>query len=142
MLTVVAACLIVLPGPIARPFAPEGAYAGHWGIDVSVPSGRAVEAPLEGTVTFAGSVAGVRTVTIRSGRHQVSLSYLAAVMTSAGAAVRRGDVVGRVGVHDGHPGFHLSVRHDGIYLDPSGSARCQPALFGTLRLLPGGSSLP
>jgi hypothetical protein len=84
VLAIIATCLIVLPGPVTEPFAPEGPYAGHWGIDVEVPAAAVVAAPLDGVVTFAGEVAGVKSVTVRDGRFRVSLSYLGRVDVEGG----------------------------------------------------------
>ena len=65
------ACLIApVTGSQTAPFAPEGAYAGHWGVDFTAAEGSAVKAPLSGTVSFAGSVAGMQTVTIEQGENQ------------------------------------------------------------------------
>ncbi len=136
MLGIVISCLLVLPGPVTEPFAPEGDYGGHWGVDVAAEEGDPVVAPLDGLVSFAGSVVGVRTVTIRSGDFRVSLSYLASVDIAAGTAVKRGDVVGTTGSPHGIPGLHIGVRRGDEYVDPVRFSRCRSDLRGTLRLLP------
>ncbi len=60
-----AICLVApVDGPIVGEYAPVGEYAGHWGIDYGVDAGTDVLAPADGEVTFAGSVAGMRSVTI------------------------------------------------------------------------------
>ncbi|MEX1043935.1 MAG: M23 family metallopeptidase [Acidimicrobiia bacterium] len=133
MLAIVATCLIALPGPVTQPFAPDGPYAGHWGVDVAVDHGAIVESPLAGVVSFAGSVAGVRTVTVRHGTFRVSLSYLSSIDAVPGQAVRRGDPVGRAGAPHGIPGIHIGVRRGGVYIDPV-AVSCRSG--GTLRLLP------
>jgi murein DD-endopeptidase MepM/ murein hydrolase activator NlpD len=134
MLAIIATCLIVLPGPVTEPFAPEGPYAGHWGIDVEVPAAAVVVAPLDGVVTFAGEVAGVKSVTIRDRRFRVSLSYLDRVDAKVGQFVRRGDAVGRAGTPHGVPGLHIGLRDGNEYVDPVLYSRCRGE--GTLRLLP------
>lgn len=134
MLAIVAACLITLPGPVTHPFAPDGQYAGHWGVDVAMDEGAIVESPLDGVVSFAGSVVGVRTVTVRHGAFRVSLSYLSEVDVVAGQSVRRGDAVGRAGAPHGTPGLHIGVRRGEDYVDPVDHSRCRSG--GTLRLLP------
>ncbi|MEX2280450.1 MAG: M23 family metallopeptidase [Acidimicrobiia bacterium] len=134
MLAIAAACLISLPGPVTQPFAPDGPYAGHWGVDIAVDSGAIVESPLDGVVSFAGSVVGVRTVTVRQGAFRVSLSYLSAIDAVAGQAVRRGDPVGRAGAPHGIPGLHIGVRRGDVYVDPVDVSRCRSG--GTIRLLP------
>ncbi|HVR33368.1 MAG TPA: M23 family metallopeptidase [Acidimicrobiia bacterium] len=134
MLAIIATCLITLPGPITAPFAPEGRFGGHWGVDVALPFGSSVNAPLDGIISHAGSVAGVRSVTIRQGAYLVSVSYLASVETTVGVGVRRGDPIGRAGNHGGGPGFHVGVRVFGAYVDPEPHA-CPDRTRATLRLL-------
>ena len=136
MLTLIAACLLTLPGPVTEPFAPIGAYDGHWGVDVAVPEGAVVAAPLDGVVSFAGTVAGVRTVTIRNGPFRVSLSYLQAIDVTAGNVVWRGDPIGQAGTPHGRPGLHIGLRRGTTYVDPAAHARCGPRMTGTMRLLP------
>jgi murein DD-endopeptidase MepM/ murein hydrolase activator NlpD len=104
--------------PEDDPFAP-----GHRGLDVGAPAGSAVRASAPGVVSFAGVVAGNRTVTLdHGGGLRTSYSYLATSAVRAGASVARGEIVGTVGA--GHPGsglpphVHLSSRQDGTYLDP------------------------
>jgi septal ring factor EnvC (AmiA/AmiB activator) len=134
VLSLIAACLIALPGPVVEPFAPIEPYGGHWGVDVTVAPGSLVSAPLDGVVSFAGEVAGVRTVTIRSGIQRVSVSYLESVTARRGQSLAKGDHVGRAGVHGGRSAVHISVRLLDRYVDPVMHARCRPG--GTLRLLP------
>ncbi len=136
MLGMVVSCLLVLPGPVTEPFAPVGDYGGHWGVDVEAAEGDPVVAPLDGVVSFAGTVVGVRTVTIRSGDFRVSLSYLASVEVEAGAEVQRGDVVGTAGTFKGVAGLHIGLRRGHEYVDPVRFSRCGSDLRGTLRLLP------
>lgn len=113
-------------GPVSAPFAPVGEYAGHWGVDFSADPGSAVRAPASGVVTFAGSVAGMRTVTIEAMPGlKVSVSYLATVGVSAGTSVGRGQRIGTSGMPHGTPGVHLSVRVDGRYVDPVGYLGCR-----------------
>jgi murein DD-endopeptidase MepM/ murein hydrolase activator NlpD len=134
MLAIIATCLITLPGPITAPFAPEGRFAGHWGVDIAVPLGSSVRAPLDGVISHAGSVAGIRSVTIRQGPYLVSVSYLASVDTTVGVVVRRGEPIGRAGNHRGSSGFHLGVRVFGVYVDPEPYA-CPDGTRAILRLL-------
>jgi murein DD-endopeptidase MepM/ murein hydrolase activator NlpD len=136
MMAFVAACLIALPGTVTEGFAPDGSYGGHWGVDVAVPAGSVVRAPLHGTISFAGEVAGVRSVTIRSGIYRVSLSYLSIVDARSGETVRRGDPVGRAGTPHGDHGLHIGLRVGNRYVDPLIHARCGATAGGTLRLLP------
>ena len=60
-----AVCLVApVDGPVISEYAPVGSYGGHWGIDYAAAVGTSVRAPASGRVTFAGSVAGMRSVTI------------------------------------------------------------------------------
>lgn len=142
MLGMVISCLLVLPGPVTEPFGPEGAYGGHWGVDVEAEAGDPVLAPLDGVVSFAGSVVGVRTVTIRSGEFRVSLSYLASVTVEKGEEVRRGEVVGTAGTPHGVAGLHIGLRRGDEYVNPVRFSRCRSNLRGTIRLLPSILSAP
>ena len=113
-------------GPVVAGYTPTGQYSGHWGVDYAAQIGDSVHAPASGTVTFAGSVAGMRTVTIEpvSG-FKVSLSYLSTVAVSSGARVARGQVIGTAGSPHGAGGVHLSTRIDGEYVDPAGQLGCR-----------------
>lgn len=126
-LAIAAVCVSApVEGPMTAPFAPVGEYAGHWGVDFDAEPGTTVRAPVSGTVTFAGSVAGMRTVTIEPVPGlKVSVSYLSVVDVSSGAGVTRGQRVGSSGVPHGMPGVHLSVRVDGRYVDPAGFLGCR-----------------
>lgn len=124
-------------GPVVSPYAPAGAYAGHWGVDYAAEVGQVVRAPVSGRVTFAGSVAGMRTVTIEpvSGL-KVSVSYLSRVDVATGATVARGSPVGLAGTPHGRAGVHMSVRVEGSYVDPMSLMGCrQTDISRALRLV-------
>ncbi|HEX5671469.1 MAG TPA: peptidoglycan DD-metalloendopeptidase family protein [Acidimicrobiia bacterium] len=124
-----------LNGAVIAPFAPVGQFGGHWGIDLEATPGTVVKAPAHGTVTFAGTVAGMRTVTIDVGTGTlVSVSYLEEVSVSSGMLVRLGEELGRSGRAHGRPALHLSVRQAGRYVDPMPYLGCRP--MGELYLLP------
>lgn len=114
-----------VPGPVTAAYAPVGQYAGHWGIDFAATEGYPVRAPTSGLVTFAGSVAGMSTVTIEpvSG-FKVSVSYLDSVAVSRGTRVTRGSIVGSSGSPHGRSGVHLSTRIGGEYVDPQPHLGC------------------
>jgi murein DD-endopeptidase MepM/ murein hydrolase activator NlpD len=120
-------------GPVVRGFdARAGPYGpGHRGIDIAAPIGAAVRAPAAGKVVFAGPVAGTT---------WISLLVAPGVQVGAGHVSSRAPL-GRVGPgHDpgstertrpgplsdpdgqAGPGWgatlHLSVRVDGVYVDP------------------------
>jgi murein DD-endopeptidase MepM/ murein hydrolase activator NlpD len=74
-------------------------------------------------VSFAGSVAGNRSVTVEHGDGvRTSYSFLADIEVAEGDEVKQADVVGTVGA--GHPNedlpphVHLSARHGELYFDP------------------------
>lgn len=131
-------CLLApVSGPTVSSFAPEGLYAGHWGVDLSASVGTTVRAPLSGTISFAGSVAGTRSVTIQSGDLKVSVSYLSEVAVSRGARVERGSAVGRSGLAHGSEALHLSVRLGDRYVDPAPFLQCRfRPISEALRLVP------
>lgn len=131
-------CLLVLPvgGEVVAQYAPGDGYSGHWGIDIAAPVGSAVAAPVTGEVTFAGSVAGMRSVTIRFGSDmRVSVSYLASVVVKKGDQVGVGEVIGWSGLAHGIPAVHLSVRRGASYVNPAPFFSCRD---GVIRLLAGG----
>jgi murein DD-endopeptidase MepM/ murein hydrolase activator NlpD len=74
-------------------------------------------------VTFAGSVAGNRTVTVDHGDGvRTTYSFLEAISVAEGQPVGRGTQLGTVG--HGHPGedlpphVHLAARRGEVYFDP------------------------
>jgi murein DD-endopeptidase MepM/ murein hydrolase activator NlpD len=77
-------------------------------------------------VTFAGSVAGMRTVTIEPvPGFKVSVSYLSEIVVETGQTVEWGQIVGRSGSPHGVQGVHLSTRIDGRYVDPEHQLGCR-----------------
>ena len=123
-------------GAVVRGFdARAGPYGpGHRGIDISAPVGATVRAPAAGRVEFAGPVAGTIWVSLLVAPGvRVTLGPLLDPVTAGRVSSRA--PVGRVG--PGHraapaegagptegagPGLaatlHLSVRVDGVYVDP------------------------
>ncbi|MGA7271093.1 MAG: M23 family metallopeptidase [Acidimicrobiia bacterium] len=137
MLVALACLLPPVPGAVVAGFAPQGGYGGHWGIDLAAIEGAGVRAPLSGVVSFAGSVAGMQTVTVKSGEVKVSLSYLSAVASSTGERVARGQVVGRSGRAHGRGAVHMSVRINDSYTDPAPLLACRwGPISDALRLVP------
>lgn len=125
-------------GPVLAGFAPQGAYAGHWGIDLAAEPRTIVRAPAAGIVTFAGTVAGNRTVTVdHGGGVRTSNSYLHEIRVGRGARVRAGHALGTSGTAHGASAVHLSVRIDGRYVDPVPYLGCHPIdVSRGLRLVP------
>jgi murein DD-endopeptidase MepM/ murein hydrolase activator NlpD len=111
-------------GPVLRGFdPPDTPYgSGHRGIDIGAPLGTTVVAAQSGTVAFAGSVAGGLFVSIdHPDGVRTTYSWLSKVSVRTGAAVGRGEPIGRSG--PGHPGpgpphLHLGARVGSVYIDP------------------------
>lgn len=131
-----ALCVLIFPvhGNITAGFAPGiDGYSGHWGVDIDAPHGTAVLAPTDGEVTFAGSVAGMQTVTVRFGADmRVSVSFLSAVSVDRGDVVVSGDRIGTSGSAHGTASVHVSVRRGSRYVDPGPLLTCSR---GVIRLL-------
>ncbi|MEA2477027.1 MAG: hypothetical protein QOC87_1226, partial [Actinomycetota bacterium] len=110
-------------GAIERGFEqPQGPYGpGHRGIDFGAQPGTQIAAAADGTVTFAGSVAGSIAVTIsHQGGLETTYSSLATVEVAAGDHVAAGTWIGTV--FESHPGagegLHFGVKLHGRYVDP------------------------
>lgn len=113
------------PLEIVRPYGPTGRWSGHFGMDFAVPVGSVVRSAGSGTVTFAGVVAGRRSVTVdHGGGIRTSYSYLTTQLVTTGRRVGRGSPLGYSGIHDGRAAVHLSLRKGIDYLDPLALTRC------------------
>ncbi len=110
-----------ITGAIIRIYAPPATPygAGHRGIDVAARVGDSVASPIEGTVTFAGSVAGRGVITVSSGPIQVTIEPVSPVVRK-GAAVSRGRTIATVSAtgHGVETCAHVGVRIDDVYVDP------------------------
>lgn len=116
------------PSPVATGFRLErlfdlsnGEYqAGHRGIDITAAPGAHVNAPVAGTVHFAGTVIdrGVLTLAVDE-RTLVSFEPVSASVTK-GEAVRAGDLLGTVSgaSHCGISCLHIGVRVNDAYVNP------------------------
>jgi murein DD-endopeptidase MepM/ murein hydrolase activator NlpD len=111
-------------GQVIRPYEePANPFsAGHRGIDIAAPFGTVIRAPADGTVSFAGPVAGSLFISIdHAGGIRTSYSWVSAIAVKKDQAVATDDVIGRTG--QGHPGsdgphLHFSARLNGTYIDP------------------------
>ncbi len=113
-------------GTIADPFRPPDVpYGpGNRGIEWNTVVGGRARASQTGTVSFAGTVAGQRWVTIRhSTRLRTSVGPLATIAIAAGDQVDQGDLIGTTG-----PLTHFSARLEGDYIDPN-------LLFGEMQVV-------
>lgn len=102
--------------------APESTYgAGHRGIDLLGAPGTVVRAVAPGVVTFAGTVAGVETVTVDHGTQRSTYQPVASVVAK-GAPVLAGEPLGRLLVAGSHcwprSCLHLGRRVGPAYADP------------------------
>jgi murein DD-endopeptidase MepM/ murein hydrolase activator NlpD len=142
----VSAICIVAPvdGPVVAGYAPVGQYAGHWGVDFAAPPGAVVRAPATGVVTFAGSVAGMQSITIEPvPGFKVSVSYLSGILFARGSRVVLGSALGTSGLAHGTPSVHLSTRIGGSYLDPLQHMGCRRTeISRALRLVTPPQSYP
>jgi len=132
-----------VPGKVVAPFSePLSRFgAGHRGVDFAAPPGSGVSASNDGTVTFAGDVAGSLHVVIAHGNGiRTSYSFLLRIDVQVGQRVRRGQVVGAAGGSgDRHgPGvLHFGVRIGDRYVDPMLLFR-PPDLTEMVHLVPAG----
>lgn len=106
-----------VPGPVVEPFdlPAQRWQPGNRGIDYHPTPGTPVTAAAEGTVVFAGPVAGTLHVTVaHPDGLRTSYSFLAGVSVARGARLRAGDQVGVAGA-----ALHFGVRDaQDRYLDP------------------------
>jgi hypothetical protein len=103
--------------PIADPFRPPaGPYgAGNRGLEYDTAPGDPVWASGDGTVVFAGPVAGTLHVTVRHADGvRTSYSFLAAIEVVLGQRVRAADRVGVTGER-----LHFGARSGDAYFDPA-----------------------
>ncbi len=111
----------VTPSRVLAPFRePQDDYApGHRGADLIASAGQTVRAPMSGTVTFTGSVAGRPIVVIADGNRMVTLEPVRGTV-AAGQVVAAGARVGVVGTggHCSRRCLHLGLRVGGAYVDP------------------------
>ena len=115
--------------------APDGPYAsGHRGADLLGSAGQPVLAVDDGTVAYAGKVAGIGVVSIDTSSGRVTYQPVLATVRR-GEDVGPGTVLGRLTTTGGHclpqVCLHLGLVVAGSYLDPL------PLLGGgAVRLLP------
>jgi Peptidase family M23/Putative serine esterase (DUF676) len=98
--------------PFREPSTPYG--AGNRGLEYATVPGTAVRASGDGTVIFAGTIAGSRYVTLsHADGLRTSYSYLATIEVVTGQRLRQGARLGTTGVR-----LHFGVRSGETYLDP------------------------
>lgn len=89
------------------PFNGEGAF--HSGVDISSTYGEPVRAAADGVVTYADNMAGYGRLIIVEHAHDITTRYghLSRFAVTEGQAVRRGEIVGFVGLTGRSTGPHL-----------------------------------
>jgi len=116
--------------PPPHPYGP-----GHRGVDLGGSPGMPVLAAGDGTVSFAGPVAGRPVVSVDNPNGLRTTYEPVTAVVAVGQHVRRGDLLGTLAA--GHPGcpvaacLHWGVRRGREYLDPLGLLG-----LGRVRLLP------
>ncbi|HEX6568353.1 MAG TPA: peptidoglycan DD-metalloendopeptidase family protein, partial [Acidimicrobiales bacterium] len=103
--------------PIADPFRPPaGPYgSGNRGLEYDTQPGTPVRSSADGTVTFAGPVAGALHVTVaHADGVRTSYSFLAGIEVVVGQQVRLGDRLGTSAER-----LHFGARVGGEYFDPA-----------------------
>lgn len=154
LLTALLAPLTVLLGPLAEPAGaaapwiwpvdparvvhdfdpPEDPWgSGHRGVDLAASVGQEVRAPAEGTVTFAGVIAGRGVVVVSHGEVRTTYEPVAGALP-VGAVVQQGDRIGavqRFAHHCALPCLHWGAIRGTEYVDPTSFVVVPPS-----RLLP------
>jgi hypothetical protein len=103
--------------PVVDPFRPPTTpYGpGNRGIEYATVPGSPVVAAADGSVTFAGQVAGSLHVTVQHADGvRVTASFLATASVVAGAQVVQGQVIGTTAER-----LHVSARRGDVYFDPA-----------------------
>ncbi|RPI21354.1 MAG: M23 family metallopeptidase, partial [Actinobacteria bacterium] len=103
--------------PVLDPFRPPASRygPGNRGIEYATAPGTPVEAAADGTVTFAGRVAGTRHVTVlHPDGVRTTYSFLDDIAVVVGQRVKQGQ---RVGTTVGP--LHLGARRGDAYFDPA-----------------------
>ncbi|MGV8871611.1 MAG: M23 family metallopeptidase [Rhodococcus sp. (in: high G+C Gram-positive bacteria)] len=102
---------------------------GHRGVDLAAEEGRSVLSVADGTVVFAGSVAGKPVVSVDHPGGLRSTYEPVTASVAAGTRVRRGTVLGYVASgHDRCPTtcLHWGIRRGRDYLDPTALVHASP----------------
>jgi len=105
-------------------------YRAHLGVDYRAPAGAPVVAVAGGVVVSAGAGgAGGRVVHLRHANgYETKYLHLSAIAVRAGAHVRQGDLIGRVGATGLATAAHLDYRlmRNGVFVNPITAHRSVP----------------
>jgi murein DD-endopeptidase MepM/ murein hydrolase activator NlpD len=95
---------------------------GHRGVDLRAVVGQAVRSPTDGTVTYAGMLAGRGVVVVAHANGLRSTFEPVSSTVDVGAGVSQGDPIGTVSAEAGHCApatcLHWGVLRGRTYLDP------------------------
>ncbi|GAA2150205.1 peptidase M23-like protein [Humibacillus xanthopallidus] len=109
---------------VARRFDPPDQpwLPGHRGVDLVGAVGQAVHSPTDGTVTYAGRLAGRGVVVVTHAGGLRSTFEPVSSTVGVGTAVAQGDPVGAISAEAGHCApvtcLHWGVLRGRTYLDP------------------------
>lgn len=113
----------VRPAIVVRPFDPPPRpwMAGHRGVDLAASAGHTLTAPADGSLRFAGQVAGKPVVTWQHTDGTLSSFEPAVAQLHVGQVAKRGQPIAVTSASSTHcvsACFHWGVRIDGRYVDP------------------------
>ncbi len=107
-------------GSRTDPFSGEGAY--HTGMDIAAPTGSAVTATADGTVSHADWMNGYGQLIIidHGNGYETYYAHLSRVDVMDGQSIRRGERIGAVGTtgRSTGPHLHYEVRVGGVPINP------------------------
>ena len=105
-------------------------YRAHFGVDYRAPAGAPVVAVADGVVVSPGTSGGAgRMDHLRHANgYETKYLHLSAILARAGARVRQGELVGRVGSTGLATGAHLDYRlmKNGAFINPITAHRSMP----------------
>ena len=123
------------PPPVLRPFDPPDQRwgSGHRGVDLGAALGSRVRSPANGTVVFAGVLAGRGVVVVRHSDGLRSTFEPVGAGPPVGTQVAAGAGVGTVADQPGHCApracLHWGVLRGRTYLDPMAFLRRAPVIL-------------
>ena len=120
------------PAPVVRPFAPQGPYAGHWGVDLAAQAGTPVVAVAAGH----GHLRRARSPAVSASPCTTAAGCAPPTPTSPpcswprGRSVAAGTVLGASGVDHGHRSAASFAAGGGGLRRPAALARVPPGAAG------------
>ena len=108
-----------VPGGVVKPYEPppQRWLPGHRGVDLAAPERAPVRASGDGTVHFAGMVAGMPTVSVMHADGIRTTYQPVRWAVARGQVVSRGDVIGTLDSGP-DPGLHWGALRGRDYLNP------------------------